>query len=31
MLIVVGHAEADASIPVHATIKKPFDQIASWI
>jgi nitroreductase len=31
MLIVVGHAEKDATIPVHATIKKPFEQIASWI
>jgi nitroreductase len=31
MLIVVGHAEKDATVPVHATIKKPFEQIASWI
>jgi nitroreductase len=31
MLIVVGHAEEGATIPVHATIKKPFEQIASWI
>jgi iodotyrosine deiodinase len=31
MLIVVGHAEKNATIPVHATIKKPFEQIGSWI
>ena len=31
MLIVVGHAEEGATIPVQATIKKPFEQIASWI
>lgn len=31
MLIVVGHAAPDATIPVHATIKKPFDRIATWI
>jgi len=31
MLIVVGHATPDATIPVHATIKKPFERIASWI
>ncbi|MCZ8321219.1 MAG: nitroreductase family protein [Novosphingobium sp.] len=31
MLIVVGHAEEGATIPVHATIKKPLEQIASWI
>ena len=30
MIIVVGHPAADANIPVHATIKKPLDQIASW-
>lgn len=30
MLVVVGHAASDATIPVHATIKKPLDQIASW-
>ena len=31
MLVVVGHPTADATIPVHATIKKPLDQISSWI
>ena len=30
MLVVVGHPTADATIPVHATIKKPLDQISSW-
>ena len=31
MIVVVGHPAADATIPVHATIKKPLDQISSWI
>ncbi len=31
MIIVVGHPTPDATIPVHATIKKPLDQIASWL
>ncbi len=31
MIIVVGHATPDATIPVHATIKKPLDQIVSWL
>ncbi len=31
MIVVVGHATPDATIPVHATIKKPLDQIASWL
>ena len=31
MLIVVGHATAEATIPVHAIIKKPFEQIATWL
>jgi iodotyrosine deiodinase len=31
MIIVVGHATPNATIPVHATIKKPLDQIASWL
>lgn len=31
MLIVVGHATAGATIPIHATIKKPFEDIASVI
>ena len=30
MIIVVGHPTADATIPVHATIKKPLAEIASW-
>jgi iodotyrosine deiodinase len=31
MVLVVGHPAADATVPVHATIKKPLDQIASWL
>jgi iodotyrosine deiodinase len=31
MIIVVGHPTANATIPVHATIKKPLDQISSWL
>jgi iodotyrosine deiodinase len=31
MIVVVGHPTAEATIPVHATIKKPLDQISSWI
>ena len=31
MIIVAGHPTADATIPVHATIKKPLDEIASWL
>ena len=31
MLIVVGHPAADATVPVHATLRKPLAQIASWI
>lgn len=31
MILVVGKPTADATIPVHATIKKPLDQIASWL
>ena len=31
MLIVVGHPAADATVPVHATLRKPLTQIASWI
>jgi iodotyrosine deiodinase len=31
MIVVVGHPTSDATIPVHATIKKPLDQIASWL
>ena len=31
MVLVVGKPAADASIPLHATIKKPLDQISSWL
>jgi iodotyrosine deiodinase len=31
MIIVVGHPAQDATIPVHATRKKPLDQIISWL
>ncbi len=31
MIIVVGHPTADATIPVHATIKKPLDRITTWL
>ncbi len=31
MILVVGKPAPDATIPVHATIKKPLDQIASWL
>ena len=31
MVLVVGKPAPDATIPVHATIKKPLDQIASWL
>ncbi len=31
MVIVVGKPAPDATIPVHATLKKPLDQIASWL
>lgn len=31
MVLVVGKPAADATIPVHATIKKPLDQISSWL
>ncbi len=31
MVLVVGHPAADATVPVHATIKKPLEQIASWL
>lgn len=30
MLVVVGHPTDVATIPVHATIKKPLDEISSW-
>ncbi len=31
MIVVAGHPTEDATIPVHATHKKPLDQIASWL
>lgn len=30
MIVVTGRPAADATVPVHATIKKPLDGIASW-
>lgn len=31
MVIVVGHPAPDATVPVHATLKKPLEQISSWL
>lgn len=31
MVLVVGLPAADATVPVHATIKKPLEQISSWL
>jgi iodotyrosine deiodinase len=31
MIVVVGHPTDDATIPVHATIRKPLNEIASWL
>ncbi|WP_373490580.1 nitroreductase family protein [Parasphingorhabdus sp.] len=31
MILVVGKPAADATVPVHATVKKPLEQIASWL
>jgi iodotyrosine deiodinase len=31
MIVVAGLPAADATVPVHATKKKPLDQIASWL
>ncbi len=31
MIVVTGHPAQDASVPQHATIKKPLSQIASWL
>jgi iodotyrosine deiodinase len=31
MVLVVGHAAEHATVPVHATIKKPLEQISSWL
>lgn len=31
MIVVVGYPAANATVPAHALIKKPLDQIASWL
>lgn len=31
MVLVVGHPASDATVPLHATIKKPLNQISSWL
>jgi nitroreductase len=31
LIVVAGHAAPDATVPVHATIKKPLEVISSWI
>ena len=31
MLVVVGYPADDATVPVHATRRKPLEQIASWL
>lgn len=31
MIIVVGHPADDATVPLHATLKKPLEQISSWL
>ncbi len=31
MIIAVGHAAPDATVPAHALRKKPLEQIASWL
>lgn len=31
MVIVVGHPAPDATVPVHATLKKPLEQIATFL
>lgn len=31
MVLVVGYPAPDATVPVHATIKKPLEQISSWL
>lgn len=31
MVLVVGHPAPNATVPVHAMIKKPLDQISSWL
>jgi iodotyrosine deiodinase len=31
MVLAVGHPAPDAKVPTHATIKKPLEQICSWL
>jgi iodotyrosine deiodinase len=31
MIIVAGHPATDATVPVHATLKKPLAEISSWL
>lgn len=31
MIVVAGHAAADATVPLHALRKKPLEQIATWL
>ena len=31
MVLVVGLPASDATVPVHATVKKPLEQISSWL
>jgi hypothetical protein len=31
MIVVAGHAAADATVPLHALRKKPLAQISSWL
>jgi iodotyrosine deiodinase len=31
MVLVVGHPAPDATVPLHATIKKPLEEISSWL
>ena len=31
MIIVAGLPAQDATVPVHATLKKPLDQITTWL
>ncbi|GAA4767062.1 nitroreductase family protein [Stakelama sediminis] len=31
MIVVAGHPATDATIPVHATLRKPLDAITSWL
>lgn len=31
MIVVVGHLASDATVPDHASQKKPLTEIASWL